>query len=314
MARSRNIKPGILKNEILGSADALYTILFEGLWMLADREGRLEDRPLRIRAEVFPYRDGADVDLMLSWLADHGFIVRYESAGRKYLEVVNFLEHQKPHPNEPDSRIPPPPEPSGESPSTNGASPSTIGARETAKDASDPAYSLNADSLLTEGQAPRSAVLTSEEFQAAWNESASVSGWKPCRQMTTDRKASFRQRLRDPNWRDSWREALVRAGPIPGLRGENPRKWRANVDWFLRPDTVTRILEGGYDGWSEGGQHGNASGTRGRSAGGGHGPPRIPGRVYDDDPAAPEGGPPPAGPPATRGPHPPGEGPEPGFG
>ena len=29
--------------------------------------------------------------------------------------------------------------------------------------------------------------------------------------------------------------------------GENNRNWRANLDWFLNPDTVTRIIEGQYD-------------------------------------------------------------------
>lgn len=52
MARSRNIKPGLFKNEVLGVADPIYTILFQGLWVLADREGRLEDRPMRIKAET----------------------------------------------------------------------------------------------------------------------------------------------------------------------------------------------------------------------------------------------------------------------
>src|SRR5262244_3073085 len=55
LIRARNIKPGIFKNELLGAADPLLTLLFEGLWCMADREGRLEDRPLRIKAEIFPY-------------------------------------------------------------------------------------------------------------------------------------------------------------------------------------------------------------------------------------------------------------------
>jgi len=33
----------------------LARLLYPGLWMLADREGRLEDRPLRIKAEILPY-------------------------------------------------------------------------------------------------------------------------------------------------------------------------------------------------------------------------------------------------------------------
>lgn len=85
MARSRNIKPGLFKNEVLGVADPLYTLAFQGLWLLADRDGRLEDRPLRIKAETFPCRDGVDMDAMLSWLQNEGFIRRYQVAGKRYL-------------------------------------------------------------------------------------------------------------------------------------------------------------------------------------------------------------------------------------
>lgn len=108
MARARNIKPGIFKNEILGSADPIYTLLFQGLWTLADREGRLEDRPLRIKGELFPYRDGIDVDDALGWLHDNGFIIRYQAEGGRYVAVLNFLKHQKPHKHEQKSDIPAP--------------------------------------------------------------------------------------------------------------------------------------------------------------------------------------------------------------
>lgn len=110
MARSRNIKPGLFKNEVLGVADPLLTLLFEGLWLLADREGRLEDRPLRIKAEVFPYRDGIDMEAMLNWLQSYGFIRRYEAQGRKCIAVLEFVRHQNPHKNEPESSLPAPDE------------------------------------------------------------------------------------------------------------------------------------------------------------------------------------------------------------
>lgn len=106
MARARNIKPGIFKNEILGVADPLYTLLFEGLWLLADREGRLEDRPVRIKGELFPYRDGLDVDAMLSWLEQGGFIRRYSSNGLAIIQIVAFGKHQTPHGTEKDSDLP----------------------------------------------------------------------------------------------------------------------------------------------------------------------------------------------------------------
>ena len=109
--RARNLKPGLFKNELLGGADPLITILFEGLWCLADREGRLEDRPLRICAEVFPYRRNVTdkkVVTMLSWLHEQKFIERYEVAGQKFIRVIEFRKHQKPHKREIESVIPDP--------------------------------------------------------------------------------------------------------------------------------------------------------------------------------------------------------------
>lgn len=106
MARARNIKPSLFKNELLGVADPMLTLLFEGLWLLADREGRLEDRPMRIKAEVFPYRENVNVEQLLAWLHDYGFIVRYSVEGKGYIEVVNFAKHQNPHKNEAESEIP----------------------------------------------------------------------------------------------------------------------------------------------------------------------------------------------------------------
>lgn len=110
MARARNIKPGLFKNEVLGVADPLFTLLFEGLWVLADRAGRLEDRPLRIKAEVFPYREGLDVVSMLSWLEQAGFIRRYLANGLALIQITEFVKHQNPHKNEPESIYPSPEE------------------------------------------------------------------------------------------------------------------------------------------------------------------------------------------------------------
>lgn len=109
MARARNIKPGLFKNEVLGVADPLYTLLFEGLWLLADREGRLEDRPLRIKGELFPYRDGLDMTAMLGWLEAAGFILRYQAGGAELIQIRQFTKHQSPHKNEAPSELPSPP-------------------------------------------------------------------------------------------------------------------------------------------------------------------------------------------------------------
>ena len=107
MPRARNIKPGFFMNEELAECDLAARLVFIGLWSLADREGRLEDRPKRIRAFVFPY-ENYDVDELLNQLQEHGFILRYEVDGNKYIQVLNFKKHQKPHPREAASDIPPP--------------------------------------------------------------------------------------------------------------------------------------------------------------------------------------------------------------
>jgi uncharacterized phage protein (TIGR02220 family) len=110
MARARNIKPSIFKNELLGEADPLLTILFEGLWCLADRAGRLEDRPKRIKAEIFPYREIPDINGYLTELERLGFIQRYAVGSSRFIQVKNFLKHQSPHRTEKASEIPEPPE------------------------------------------------------------------------------------------------------------------------------------------------------------------------------------------------------------
>lgn len=106
MARARNIKPSLFKNEVLGVADPMLTILFESLWCLADRDGRLEDRPLRIKAETFPYREGIDINGYLTELQRLEFIDRYVVDGIAIIQVVNFLKHQNPHKTEKDSELP----------------------------------------------------------------------------------------------------------------------------------------------------------------------------------------------------------------
>lgn len=102
------IKPSFFANEQLGGLEPYARLIFIGLWCLADRRGRLEDRPLRIRAEVLPYDAHADVDDSLNQLAEAGLIQRYAAAGDRFIQVLKFEQHQYPHRNEIESRIPPP--------------------------------------------------------------------------------------------------------------------------------------------------------------------------------------------------------------
>jgi hypothetical protein len=119
--RSRNIKPGFFKNERLAEIPPDARLLFIGLWLMADREGRLEDRPKRIKAEIFPY-ENRNIDTLLNKLWKAGFITRYKVDGHAYILVLKFKCHQNPHINEKASIIPAPsdigtfPEDSGTNP------------------------------------------------------------------------------------------------------------------------------------------------------------------------------------------------------
>lgn len=107
MARSRNIKPGFFTNDAISELPALARLLFIGLWTIADREGRLLDRPKKIKAEILPY-DDCDPDALLHRLAHAGFLIRYQVNGAAYILIVNFSKHQSPHFKEPPSTCPEP--------------------------------------------------------------------------------------------------------------------------------------------------------------------------------------------------------------
>ncbi len=106
MPRIRSIKPDFFTNDELAEVKPLGRLLFIGLWCIADKEGRLRDRPTRIKASVQPF-DGANVNKLLDGLQDKGFIKRYEVDGERYIQIVNFAKHQRPHYKEEASKIPP---------------------------------------------------------------------------------------------------------------------------------------------------------------------------------------------------------------
>jgi hypothetical protein len=107
MARTRSIKPGFFKNETLVDLGFPAMICFAGLWTLADREGRLEYRPKRIKAEIFPY-SSVNIERILTDLANARFIIRYEISGGSYIAIPSWHKHEHPHSKEPESSLPAP--------------------------------------------------------------------------------------------------------------------------------------------------------------------------------------------------------------
>jgi hypothetical protein len=108
MARTRNLKPGFFKNEELAECSPFARLLFAGLWTLADRDGRLEYRPKRIKAELFPF-DAVEVPELVAELHGKKLLEQYKVGELEILAIPTFKKHQRPHPKEPKSLLPQPP-------------------------------------------------------------------------------------------------------------------------------------------------------------------------------------------------------------
>jgi hypothetical protein len=97
MARIRTIKPEFPHSESMGRVSRDARLLFVELWCICDDHGRTRAASRMLASLLFPYDDDAP-RLIDGWLAElerEGCIVVYERDGSRYLEVRNWLKHQK---------------------------------------------------------------------------------------------------------------------------------------------------------------------------------------------------------------------------
>lgn len=109
MARIRSIKPEFPHSESMGRVSRDARLTFIQLWTLADDVGRLRGNSRMLASLLFPYDDDAR-DLIEGWLTElerERCIVRYSHDGTSYIEILNWLIHQKiDHPSK--SKLPEP--------------------------------------------------------------------------------------------------------------------------------------------------------------------------------------------------------------
>jgi len=107
VARIRSIKPEFFDDEDLAALSVAHRLCFVGLWTQADKAGRMDDRPARLKVRIFPF-DDVDMDTLLADLVRAGFVVRYVVGGKPYLAVRSWAKHQRPRDDENESVIPAP--------------------------------------------------------------------------------------------------------------------------------------------------------------------------------------------------------------
>lgn len=249
MPRARNIKPSFFTNDLLAEIEPLGRLLFVGLWTLADREGRIEYRPKRIKAELLPY-DDCDVEKLVHNLCSLNFVKMYEVGEQQYIHILNFRKHQNPHPNEKASELPAPPD--------------VTSTHEKERQESEDSQSNRADVLI-----PDSGSLNPESISPDGDTGTAVPSCphqkiidtyhevlpelRSVREWTDNRKALLRARWREKPERRSlewWREYFQRVAQSDFLMGRangDARPFQADLEWLIRPNNMPKVLEGKYD-------------------------------------------------------------------
>ena len=104
MARIRTIKPEFPQSESMGRVSRDARLLFVQLWCICDDHGRTRAASRMLASLLYPYDDGqdghelttaADVEAWLRELEREGCVVRYVVDGAHYVQVSNWLNHQK---------------------------------------------------------------------------------------------------------------------------------------------------------------------------------------------------------------------------
>lgn len=97
MARIRTIKPEFPQSESVGRLSRDARLCFIMLWTIADDSGRLRGSSRMLASLLFPYDDDAR-SLIGGWLFEleaESCIARYAAKGDSYIQICNWLNHQR---------------------------------------------------------------------------------------------------------------------------------------------------------------------------------------------------------------------------
>ena len=80
-----------------------------------------------------------------------------------------------------------------------------------------------------------------EEVREAWN---AQPGLTPCVEVGPHRERAIRAwATGNPLWAAHWRAAIAFAGRTPDYTGGMSSGWRADLNWFLKPENFTKVVE-----------------------------------------------------------------------
>lgn len=108
-----------------------------------------------------------------------------------------------------------------------------------------------APALFAEGELAEAPEKLCTDALAIWNEFCGPAGWPAARFLTTSRRAALRRAIPDYGGLAGWKSHLAAASHNDFLTGktdrdEKHRNWKPDLDWFLKPANVIKILEGKF--------------------------------------------------------------------
>lgn len=255
--RSRNIKPSFYLNDRLAACSPHARLLFIGLWCAADWEGRLQYRPARLRAELFPYEQ-LDIEALIKELVEADktdpMVVIYGDGN--YLHLPNFTNHQNPHKNERayPSKCPAPDCFSDDGRHMDG----TWTGHGRAIDGTTRADSLLLipDSLIHDPDSTKSPTgsggkegkrkkqkIDYSPILEIWRSRCVPAGLPEPLKVEGKRKSALERCAKDPDWMAILPEAIEALLSNPFNTGDNDRGWRADIDYFTRPGKALELVE-----------------------------------------------------------------------
>lgn len=249
MGRIRTIKPEFPKSETVGALSRDARLLFIQLWTEADDSGRLRGASRLLASLLYPYDEDAPalIEQWLTELAEKGCIRRYQVKGNQYVEIANWLEHQKIDRPSP-SRLPSFDEGS-EIPREDSRvlddGPSTLDLVSSTED-------LGRDRVTSPAATAPEVQTEIDLALEAYNASAKRCGWSIAQRLTEPRRRGLTARLAECGGAEGFSFAMLKAEQSDFLAGRSFRSdghehWKPDLDFFLKAKTFTKLMEGGYD-------------------------------------------------------------------
>lgn len=256
MARGRMIAKTFSTSEkraalhrVAGKLAEFCQALFPLLVAHSDDSGRQQGDTFTVKHAVDPTspRPLVDFDKALAALASVGLIHWYEVDGRRYIEIVQFADHQPGLKNRGNSKIPEMP-------------PNAAGCRDVPlegkgrelKGSEGKGTDPGPLAMIPDESDPAAPECKVEAIVQLWNGLVEGTAIAAIRGLSDTRRQHIRARLKDHGL-GVIHETFKKAAASTFLRGDNKRKWVVTFDWIMAsPTNFLKVTEGQYDNREQG--------------------------------------------------------------